>query len=235
MKHRPDAVFKAKVALEAIKGEKTLAQLAVEFKVYPNQIRLWRERAPAALPGIFSRGSSPDNKERPGLEEELYREIGQLKVENDLPGLNISVDLPIYFFQGPEGMVIAGFFQEFDPLKLGRSQRLHFPVNVKKLFKAFNEKRNGLLGFNFPAQSLLKGDHSQRKIRVRRRNNLLEKINLMRKGNRAMLQEAVTLAALGTADYFSAIDNYLVTGWMGETGKRAPGIGRLSQDSHFRL
>jgi len=90
MRNRHDPVFKAKVAQEAIKGEKTLAQLAAEFKVYPNQIRLWRERWLEALPGIFSRGSSHDNKERQGLEEELYRQIGQLKVENDWLKKNCS-------------------------------------------------------------------------------------------------------------------------------------------------
>jgi len=64
-------LFKAKVALEAIKGEKTLARLAAEFKVHPNQICLWQDNALEALPGIFSRGSSPDNKERQELKKNL--------------------------------------------------------------------------------------------------------------------------------------------------------------------
>jgi hypothetical protein len=67
-----------------------MGQLVAEFKVHPNQIRLWRDRALEALPGIFSRGSSHDNKERQGLEEELYRQIGQLKVENDWLKKNYS-------------------------------------------------------------------------------------------------------------------------------------------------
>lgn len=90
MRHRHDAVFKAKVALEALKGEKTLSQLAAEFGIHPNQIRLWGDKALKALPDIFSRGSSHDHKERESLEEELYRQIGQLKVENDWLKKNCS-------------------------------------------------------------------------------------------------------------------------------------------------
>jgi len=90
MRYRSDAVFKATVALVTITGKKTLAQQGAEFKVQPNKLRLCRDRPPEVPPGIFSRGRSSDNKERQGLEEELYREIGQLKAENELIGLNIS-------------------------------------------------------------------------------------------------------------------------------------------------
>ncbi len=78
-----EAAFKAKVALEAIKGEKTISQLSSECGVHPNQIRAWRDRALKALPGIFSRGVDRKEKDREALEEELYRQIGQLKVENE--------------------------------------------------------------------------------------------------------------------------------------------------------
>jgi len=83
MRRQHGSAFKAKVALEAIRGEKTIAQLSGEFGVHPNQIRQWRDRALGALPGIFSNGASRSEKERDALEEELYRQIGQLKVEND--------------------------------------------------------------------------------------------------------------------------------------------------------
>jgi len=83
MRRQHDAAVKAKVALEAIKGEKTIAQIAGEFGIHPNQIRLWRDRALAALPAVFSKGAVRSEKDHAELEEELFRQIGRLKVEND--------------------------------------------------------------------------------------------------------------------------------------------------------
>jgi transposase-like protein len=80
-KKRHDAAFKAKVALEAVKGEKTLAQLASEYGVHPNQIGQWRKRLLMELPALFTGDMSRQEKERGDLEDELYRQIGQLKVE----------------------------------------------------------------------------------------------------------------------------------------------------------
>jgi len=76
-----DSVFKAKVALEAVKGEKTIAQLSSEYGVHPNQISQWKKKLLEELPELFSekRRSREVNKEE--LEAELYRQIGQLKVE----------------------------------------------------------------------------------------------------------------------------------------------------------
>lgn len=78
-----EAGFKAKVALEAIKGEKTIAQIASAFGVHPNQVRLWREQLLRALPDIFSDRRKSREQVRDELEAELYRQIGQLKVELD--------------------------------------------------------------------------------------------------------------------------------------------------------
>jgi transposase len=83
MRKKHDVVFKAKVALEALKGEKTISQLSSEVGVHPNQIRAWRNRALEALPGVFSRGANRKEKDHEELEQELYRQIGQLKVENE--------------------------------------------------------------------------------------------------------------------------------------------------------
>lgn len=83
MRCQHDAAVKAKVALEAIKGEKIIAQIVGEYGIHPNQIRLWRDRALAALPGAFSKGTAKSDKEHAELEEELFRQIGRLKVEND--------------------------------------------------------------------------------------------------------------------------------------------------------
>jgi len=78
-----EAAFKAKVALEAIRGEKTMAQLAGEFGVHPNQIGRWKTELLAKLLGLFSDRGKRADKDWEETEAELYRQIGQLKVELD--------------------------------------------------------------------------------------------------------------------------------------------------------
>ena len=75
--------FKAKVALEALKSEKTLAQLSSEFGVHANQIRQWRKHLLDELPKVFSDRRKKGEQEKDDLISELYRQIGQLKVEVD--------------------------------------------------------------------------------------------------------------------------------------------------------
>jgi len=81
MRRQHDAAFKAKVAFEAAKGEKTLTQIASEYSVHPNQIRQWRRQLLETLPDLFSDRRKREEKNRDELEDELYRQIGQLKVE----------------------------------------------------------------------------------------------------------------------------------------------------------
>jgi putative transposase len=83
IRKRHDAAFKAKVALEAVKGEKTIAELSSEFGVHGNQIRHWKKRLLEELPSIFSDKRKKAEKDSEQLESELYRHIGQLKVELD--------------------------------------------------------------------------------------------------------------------------------------------------------
>jgi transposase len=79
------AQFKAKVALEAVRGEKTVAQLASQYEVHPTVIQGWKRQLLEGVSGIFETGSSPASAdtEAQAQSDELYRTIGQLKVERD--------------------------------------------------------------------------------------------------------------------------------------------------------
>ena len=81
MKKTYDGRFKAKVALEAIKGEETISQIASKYNVHPSRIGLWKKQVLEKLPELFSERGSPHDKDREALESELYKQIGQLKVE----------------------------------------------------------------------------------------------------------------------------------------------------------
>jgi len=83
LRKRHDAAFKAKVALEAAKGEKTIAQLSSEFGVHANQIGQWRKQLFEELPRLFSDRRRKQEKNEEELRSELYQQIGQLKVELD--------------------------------------------------------------------------------------------------------------------------------------------------------
>ena len=83
LRKRHNAAFKAKVALEAAKGEKTIAQLSSEFGVHANQIRQWRKQLLEELPRLFSDRRRKQEKNEEELRSELYQQIGQLKVELD--------------------------------------------------------------------------------------------------------------------------------------------------------
>ena len=77
------AAFKAKVALEAANQNKTIAQLSSEYGVHSNQISQWKQHLIKELPGIFQGKVKAKEKKAEDLQAELYRQIGQLKVELD--------------------------------------------------------------------------------------------------------------------------------------------------------
>ncbi len=80
---RYDASFKARVAIEAIKSERTISEIASDTGVHPNQISKWKKQALEELPDIFSQGRKKREQNSEELESELYKQIGQLKVELD--------------------------------------------------------------------------------------------------------------------------------------------------------
>jgi len=77
------AQFRAKVALAAAKADKTIAELASQYEVHPNQITKWKKQLLESLPEIFSRRRRNEQQDQQALTAQLYQQIGQLKVELD--------------------------------------------------------------------------------------------------------------------------------------------------------
>ena len=80
-KHTVD--FKAKVALAALKGDRTVADLAGRYGVHPNQIHKWRKQLVDAAGTMFASGPTDRDKGQEAVISELYEKIGQLTVERD--------------------------------------------------------------------------------------------------------------------------------------------------------
>lgn len=73
--------FKARVALDAIKGQKTTGELSAEYGVHSNQIGQWKKRLMKEAPDLFSRGKDRDAEAQEAEKERLYQQIGKLQVE----------------------------------------------------------------------------------------------------------------------------------------------------------
>ena len=85
IKHRKNyqADFKAKVALEAVKGRLTINEISKQFGVHPNQISKWKKQFLESLPQIFDNSKPAKNEQDEELVNQLYQQIGRLKVELD--------------------------------------------------------------------------------------------------------------------------------------------------------
>ena len=78
---RHSAEFKARVALAALREDKTQSQLASEHGVHPLQISAWKKQAVQALPGVFGLRQERDAQNIQARERELYEQIGRLEME----------------------------------------------------------------------------------------------------------------------------------------------------------
>ena len=82
--------FKAKVALAALKNEETISELAARFGVHPTMINNWKRALLEGAPEVFSKGHQ-SRKQTETRIDDLYRQIGQLKVENDFLSKKLSL------------------------------------------------------------------------------------------------------------------------------------------------
>src|SRR5438132_7285841 len=78
-----NAAFKAKVALAAVRGDRTIAELASAFGVHPNQIYNWKKQLLDGAKSVFEGGTAAESNVNEDHVDLPYRQIGQLKVEND--------------------------------------------------------------------------------------------------------------------------------------------------------
>jgi transposase len=84
-RRRFDEEFKAKVAIEALKEEKTLQELAEEYEVHPNQIVTWKKQLLSGASTLFERKNKKGHEleQTRNREQELYKQLGQSKYENE--------------------------------------------------------------------------------------------------------------------------------------------------------
>jgi len=84
MRKRYDKEFKAKVAVEALKGDKTLQELAIAYSVHPNMIALWKRQLLENASTLFEKeGKDKASEEAERQKDELFKQIGHLQVENE--------------------------------------------------------------------------------------------------------------------------------------------------------
>lgn len=83
IRKRYSGKFKGKVAIEAVKEEKTIAELAGHYEVHPTQVNAWKQHVISHVEELFVDNRRQKDKENKELIEELYKQIGQLKVEVD--------------------------------------------------------------------------------------------------------------------------------------------------------
>ena len=82
-RRRFTAAFKARVALEALRGDKTIQEIATKHKVHPNQVSAWKRQAVDGLDEVFSNGADRAGRDHETEVRDLHAKIGELMVERD--------------------------------------------------------------------------------------------------------------------------------------------------------
>ena len=82
-RRRFSADFKARVALDALRGDKTIQEIATKHKVHPNQVSAWKRQAMDGLEEVFSNGADRAGQDHEAEVHDLHAKIGQLTVERD--------------------------------------------------------------------------------------------------------------------------------------------------------
>ena len=75
--------LKARIALDAIRGQKTMSELASEYGVHANQISRWKKQLLDVAPDVFTRGKDKDAEKKEVERDRLYKKVGQLQIEVD--------------------------------------------------------------------------------------------------------------------------------------------------------
>lgn len=83
VRKRYNGEFKARLALEVVKGQRTLNEIASEHGVHPNVLMQWKKQLLDSLPVVFADKRCKEQKDQEEHEAQLYQQIGQLKVELD--------------------------------------------------------------------------------------------------------------------------------------------------------
>ena len=81
IRKRHSAAFKAQVALAAVKGDRTINELASHYGVHPTLIHAWKKQLLAGAEAAFARGGQPDTADAEARQAELYEQIGRLQME----------------------------------------------------------------------------------------------------------------------------------------------------------
>lgn len=83
IRRRHSAALKSKVALELIIGAEPTSAICSKYSIHPGQAKSWKAKLTSSLPDIFDKQAKSNSSEKDELIEELYKQIGQLKVELD--------------------------------------------------------------------------------------------------------------------------------------------------------
>ncbi len=82
-RRRFTADFKARVALDALRGDRTVQEIAAKHKVHPNQVSTWKRQAMDGLGAVFSNGADRADRDHESEVRDLHGKIGELTVERD--------------------------------------------------------------------------------------------------------------------------------------------------------